>query len=70
MAKVSDNLTVVFGGNYRAGGRPYYFIDCERARRWYAEEIVMIEQERKAQKCKLIKNDLKEAAADLAQESA
>ncbi|MEN9465350.1 MAG: hypothetical protein RL217_1531 [Pseudomonadota bacterium] len=71
MAKVSDNLTVAFSAviiALVAASVTYWIVNVRR--RWYAEEIVMIEQERKAQKVQPIKNDLKEAAADLAQESA
>lgn len=71
MVQVSDNLTVAFSAviiALVAASITYWIVNVRR--RWYAEEIVLIEQERKAQKVQNIKNDLKEATADLVQESA
>lgn len=71
MVQVSDNLAVAFSAVILAlvaASITYWIVNVRR--RWYAEEIVFIDQERKAQRVQNIKNDLVDAATDLAQESA
>lgn len=70
MGQVSDNLTVAFSAVILAlvaASLTYWVVNVRR--RWYAEELVMIEQEQRQRK-QAANQELQEAAADLVQESA